>query len=153
MTRRQCLSRCCRRNLETRCHSDQQHAPYCANNPTLYAKADAIKLEHDRKNIRVVSLGVGIYPEPKYVFYKRWIRRFPAVQLLQKTLDVNTNSMEQLRKILFKDIPTIRISETFSKPEMATDLMEHNLVKFDQLYQRGRKSYENHEEDLKKILA
>lgn len=125
---------------------------YCANNPTLYAIADAIKLEPDRKKIRVISLGVGVYPEPKYVFHKRVIRRFPAVRLLQKTLDVNTNSMDQLRKILFKDVPTIRISETFSRPEMATDLMEHNLQKLDQLYQRGCESYALHEAALKEFL-
>ena len=125
---------------------------YCANNPTLYAIADAIKLEKDWSKLRVVSLGVGVYPEPKYTFHKRWIRRFPAVRLLQKTLDVNTNSMEQLRRVLFKDVPTIRISETFSKPEMATDLMEHNLDKLDQLYQRGRESYALHEKVLKLFL-
>jgi len=126
---------------------------YCANNPTLYAIADGIKLESSRANLRVVSLGVGVYPEPKYVFYKSWIRKFPAVRLLQKTLDINTNSMEQLRKILFKDVPTIRISETFSRPEMATDLMEHNLAKLDQLYQRGGESFAQHEEEVRKYLT
>jgi uncharacterized protein len=33
--------------------------------------------------------------------------------------------MDQLRDILFKDIQTVRISDTFEKPEMATDLFEH----------------------------
>ncbi|MGZ4972902.1 MAG: patatin-like phospholipase family protein, partial [Limisphaerales bacterium] len=125
---------------------------YCANNPTLYAIADALELAEKRENIRVVSLGVGIYPEPKYWFYKKWIRKFPAVRLLQKTLDVNTNSMDQLRDILFNDVPTIRISDTFSRPEMATDLMEHNLKKLDQLYQRGCESYAAHEMKLKEFL-
>ena len=49
-----------------------------------------------RTEIRVVSVGVGVYPEPK-----RWTsllkRFFLSVQLLQKTLSVNTASMEQLR--------------------------------------------------------
>ena len=39
---------------------------YCANNPTLYAIADAVQaLKRERNDIRLVSLGVGIYPEPK----------------------------------------------------------------------------------------
>ncbi len=60
---------------------------YCANNPTLYALADAIRaLKENPANLRVVSLGVGTYPEPKYRFYKRWIRKWPSVRLLQKTL-------------------------------------------------------------------
>jgi patatin-like phospholipase/acyl hydrolase len=126
---------------------------YCANNPTLYALADAVKaLKEDPSNLRVISLGVGTYPEPKYKFFKRWVRRWPSVRLLQKTLNVNTSSMDQLRHVLFSEVPTIRISDTFSTPEMATDLMEHDLQKLDILYQRGRESYAEHENNLKSFL-
>ena len=39
---------------------------YCANNPTLYAIADAVAaMKKDRGDLRVVSVGVGVYPEPK----------------------------------------------------------------------------------------
>jgi hypothetical protein len=39
---------------------------YCANNPTLYAIADAIgPLNIAWDNLRVISLGVGEYPAPK----------------------------------------------------------------------------------------
>jgi patatin-like phospholipase/acyl hydrolase len=126
---------------------------YCANNPTLYAIADAeYALGHKRGDMRVVSLGVGTYPEPKKNLFRRWIYKLVSVRLLQKTLNVNTGSMEQLRRVLFKDVPTIRISETFSKPEMATDLMEHDLKKLDLLFQRGTESFGHHQEDLKKLL-
>ncbi|MBO2636522.1 hypothetical protein I6M42_07565 [Shewanella algae] len=60
-----------------------------------------------------------------------------AAQLLQKTLEINTQSMDQLRNILFHDIPTIRISDTFERPEMATDLLEHDLDELNILWQRG----------------
>jgi predicted acylesterase/phospholipase RssA len=127
---------------------------YCANNPTLYAIADAIHaLKHERSNIRVVSVGVGIYPEPpqgwKMWFAKRYL---VSVQLLQKTLEINTQSMDQLREILFKDIPTIRISDTFERPEMATDLMEHDLDKLNVLRQRGGESFATRESQLKEFL-
>jgi predicted acylesterase/phospholipase RssA len=127
---------------------------YCANNPTLYAIADAIHaLKHERSNIRVISVGVGVYPEPpqglKLWFAKKYL---VSVQLLQKTLEINTQSMDQLREILFKDIPTIRISETFEKPEMATDLMEHDLVKLNVLRQRGGESFAKWEQQLKTFL-
>ena len=126
---------------------------YCANNPTLYAIADAVMaLKQDRNNLRVVSLGVGSYPEPKYRFIHAWIRKLASVRLLQKTLGVNTCSMEQLRQLLFKDVPTIRISDTFSKQELATDLMEYNLAKLDLLYQQGRQSFAPHEQALKELL-
>ncbi|MGH9928261.1 MAG: patatin-like phospholipase family protein [Pyrinomonadaceae bacterium] len=125
---------------------------YCANNPTLYAIADAvIALKKAHADLRVVSLGVGVYPEPKR--WHSWLsKRFLPLQLLQKTLNVNTFSMEQLRTILFKDIWTVRISDTFERPEMATDLMESNLTKLNVLYQRGGESFANHEAVLKKMI-
>jgi len=127
---------------------------YCANNPTLYAIADAvIALQKDRKDIRVVNIGVGVYPEPKPSIKMQLAKKYLiSVQLLQKTLEINTQSMDQLRNILFKDIDTIRISDTFERPEMATDLMEHNLGKLNILRQRGSESFATREADLRRML-
>ena len=128
---------------------------YCANNPTLYAIADAIialKLPHDA--LRVVSVGVGVYPKPKPTTLRdKFINWLPSVQLLQKTLEINTQSMDQLRTILYKDIPTIRINETFERPDMATDFMEHDLDKLNILRQRGSESYAKEELKLKEYLV
>ena len=126
---------------------------YCANNPTLYAIADAvIALKKSHDHLRVVSIGVGVYPEPRR--WSSWLaKRFLSVQLLQKTLNVNTFSMEQLRTILFRDIRTVRINDTFERPEMATDFMEADLQKLDMLYQRGGNSFANHEAALKELMS
>lgn len=128
---------------------------YCANNPTLYAIADAIvALKKDHSDLRVVSVGVGVYPEPKARGLAMWFAKkyLVSVQLLQKTLEINTQSMDQLRAILFKDVNTIRISDTFEKPEMATDLMEHDLAKLNILRQRGSESFASREQDLRSFL-
>lgn len=127
---------------------------YCANNPTLYAIADAvIAMKKDYADLRVVSVGVGVYPEPPQSF-KMWFAKkyLLSVKLLQKTLEINTQSMEQLRVILFKDIPTIRISDAFEKTDMATDLFEHNLEKLNILRQRGSESFASREAQLKEFL-
>jgi len=128
---------------------------YCANNPTLYAIADAtVALGRDPKDIRVINVGVGVYPEPKPSLGMRFVKKYVlSVQLLQKTLDMNTQSMDQLRSLLFKDVPTIRISDTFDQPEMATDLMEHNLDKLNLLRQRGRESFASREAELQVFLS
>jgi uncharacterized protein len=128
---------------------------YCANNPTLYAIADAVAaLKKDRSELRVLSVGVGVYPQPKKMLL--WfIKRIPfnSIELLQKTLEINTQSMDQLRTILFKDVQTVRISDTFERPEMATDLMEHNLDKLNILRQRGRESFASREDEIKRLLT
>lgn len=127
---------------------------YCANNPTLFAIADAVAaLNIEKLNMRVVSLGVGIYPDPKPSFFMSLAKKhLVSIQLLQKTLEINTQTMEQLRSILFKDVMTIRISDTFEKPDMATDLMEHNLNKLNMLRQRGSESFASRETELKAFL-
>lgn len=126
---------------------------YCANNPTLYAIADAVMALHQTYgDLRVVSIGVGTYPEPTKRGVEWLYSKFTSVQLLQKTLDINTQSMEQLRAILFRDVATVRISDTFAEPEMATDLMEHDLQKLDLLYQRGRQSFARRQTEIRALL-
>jgi predicted acylesterase/phospholipase RssA len=136
-------------------HIELVDGGYCANNPTLYAIADAlVPLNIPRENVRVVSVGVGVYPEPKQRFFTkmRWAKYLQSVQLLQKTIEINTQSMDQLRTILFKDIATIRISDAYTQPEMATDLFEHDLVKLNILRQRGAESFATREATLKEFL-
>jgi patatin-like phospholipase/acyl hydrolase len=128
---------------------------YCANNPTLYALADALgPLKIRREDIRVINVGVGMYPQPRPRLLSRmWFAQYlQSVQLLQKTLEINTQSMDQLREILFKEVATERISESYTHPEMATDLFEHNLLKLNVLRQRGAESYATREAKLKQFL-
>ena len=126
---------------------------YCANNPTLYAIADAVMaLKEDYENLRVVSIGVGVYPKPNRFGWPWLAKKLISVQLLQKTLNINTLSMDQLRTVLFKHVPTVRINDTFERPEMATDLLEHDLEKLNLLYQRGRESFAKHENQLSEFF-
>lgn len=128
---------------------------YSANNPTLYALADAtMALKVKPEHIRMVSLGVGVYPSPKRSWRTTawWIEKLLSVQLLQKTLEINTQSMDQLRHVLFNSVPTVRVSDTFEQPEMATDLFEHDLEKLNTLLQRGSASYAKQEERLQQLL-
>ncbi len=128
---------------------------YCANNPTLYAIADAIRaLKIPRENIRVVSIGVGEYPTPTRRMFSvmRWMGYLFTVRLLQKALEINTQSMDELRRVLFGDLQTVRISNRYTQPEMATDLFEHDEDKLDLLWQRGRESFGEYERQLKAFL-
>lgn len=129
---------------------------YCANNPTLYAIADAVRaLQIPRSHVRVVSIGVGEYPEPhrSILSVLRWIGYLFTVRLLQKVMEINTQSMEQLREVLFSDIMSIRINERYTEPEMATDMFEHDLDKLGALWSKGRQSFEKYETQLKNVFA
>jgi patatin-like phospholipase/acyl hydrolase len=127
---------------------------YCANNPTLYGIADAIAaLGHRPEACRVLSIGCGNYPKPKEIWYIRLYRRIlPTLPILDKTLSINVESMEQLRRILFKQIPTVRVNDTFDKPEMATDLFEYDLRKLNVLRQRGAESFAAKEAEINALF-
>jgi uncharacterized protein len=133
---------------------------FCANNPTLYAIADAtLPLNRAPQQLRVVSLGVGSYPEPSVVKKAARVlgnvgllRHWLSAPFLQKVLATNTESMDVLRSILFKAVPTIRIHKAFVEPEMATDLLEYDLEKLNRLVQKGRLSYGENEARLKSFL-
>lgn len=129
---------------------------FCANNPTLYAIADAtVALKIPSDSIRVVSLGVGTYPPRPLskLSTDYWISKMLSVQLLQKTLEINTQSMDQLRAVMFRHVQTVRVSQSFSEPAMATDLFEHDMDKLNMLSQRGAQSFAEHEETLKNYLC
>lgn len=125
---------------------------FCANNPTLYAIADATRaLGQSKDSLRIVSLGVGSYPEPKT--WRNVMKGVvPRVPFIQKILGTNTCSMETLRLVLFGDVATVRISETFNEPEMATDFLENDLGKLNRLVQKGRDSFAKNEQRLREIL-
>lgn len=128
---------------------------FCANNPTLYAIADAVrayKVPHER--IKVLNVGVGDYPVPRLKkFTKAWfISWAEEAELIQKTFNINAQSMEQLRRILFPDIETVRVSEAFTEPSMETDLLEYDLSKLDLIHTRGRDSFGKQETAIRTLL-
>ncbi len=127
---------------------------FCANNPTLYAIADAVlALNKAHYEIRVVNVGVGNYPKPKPTLIMRLVNKFVVTKtLLEKTLEINTETMDQLREILFKDVPTIRINDTFETAQLATDLLENDVDKLNKLRQWGRESFAPNEAKLREFL-
>lgn len=128
---------------------------FVANNPTLYAIADATEsLGFARKDVRVVSIGVGEYPPPRLPAWsvRKWASKLPTMKFLQKTLEISTQSMDQLRKVLFREVPTIRIHNKYTQPDLATDMLEVDLAKLGLLWQRGRDSARDVETELKKFL-
>lgn len=129
---------------------------FVANNPTLFAIVDATEsLKYERKDIRVLSIGVGEYPAPKLpmLSIRKWVSLFPMTVFLQKTMEISTQSMDQLRKVLYRDVETIRIHKQYRQPEMATDMLEVDLEKLGLIRQRGRDCARDAEKELLKLLT
>lgn len=129
---------------------------FVANNPTLFAIVDATEsVGIARENVRVVSIGVGEYPAPKLPAWsvRKWASKLPTVVFLQKTMEISSQSMDQLRKVLFRGVKTVRIHARYTEPELATDLLEVDLEKLSLLRLRGRDCAREHEAELVEALV
>lgn len=128
---------------------------FVANNPTLFAIADATEsLGHARENVRVVSIGVGEYPKPKLpvTSARKWFSKWPTVKFAQRMLEINTQSMDELRRALYSGVPTVRINTKYTQPAMATDMLEADMEKLGRLWSRGRNSAREEEHRLREYL-
>ncbi len=126
---------------------------YCANNPTLYALAEATTvLGHAPENCHVLSIGCGQYAPPRRSFIRRLCKAIIFPALVEKVANVNSTSMDQLRQLLFSAVPTVRISNTCEKPELATDMFEDDLEKLNLLWQQGRHSFAAREKQIRELL-
>jgi uncharacterized protein len=79
-----------------------------------------------RRDVRAVSIGVGAYPSPKLPAWslRKWASKLPTMVFLQKTMEISTQSIDQLRKVLFRGVETVRIRAKYTQPQAATDMLE-----------------------------
>jgi patatin-like phospholipase/acyl hydrolase len=132
---------------------DARDGGFCANNPSLFAVSDALNaVGKPAAEIRLLSLGVGHYPEPKKKWYWRVIGRLPSVRILQRTLNVSANTTEIQMKLLLPQIRHIRVSDHFDSPELAMDFLESDLGRLNLLIQKGRESFSSRETKLKQFF-
>jgi len=127
---------------------------FSANNPTLFALIDALsafKLEPNE--VRVLNVGTGSFPEafPKCAILSGLFYSFNK-SFISTILGLNSSTLETITALLLKDVPILRISETFSEPSLKTSLLESNPTKLKRLYERGRESFGKHEEQISKLL-
>ena len=125
---------------------------FTANNPTLFAIADATgPLGVAREDIRILSVGTGSYPESR-----RWTRRIIAgIRPLKTYMTLSrtsSNTVDTLRELFFPDVRTLRINDAFTERAYETDFMEHDPRKLRAIYQLGRKSFERAEAQVREFF-
>lgn len=125
---------------------------FVANNPTLFAIADALQAFHiPKEELRVLSIGVGVYPE-KPLTYQRIASLLLPIQIVEVTFASNTNTLEIIRSIMFRDIDVVRVNEAFADNIYRTNLLEHDKTKLQKLMVLGRESYAKQEDAIRAHL-
>ena len=126
---------------------------YVANNPTLFALADAHQaFQKGYSEIAVLSVGVGSYNEPKRSAFHKVLFSLWPFRHIAKMFNISSTTIEQLRVVLFPDVPCVRISDAYPQPEYATDLLEADTTKLRTLFTLGRKSFGKYERDIRTTL-
>lgn len=126
---------------------------FCANNPSLFALSDVLNpLGIPAEKVRLLTLGVGHYPEPERSWIARRIQKLAPVHILQKTLNVSANTTEVQTKLLLPQVPHIRVSDRFESPELAMDFLESDLGRLNLLVQKGRDSFSSRETEIQKFF-
>jgi uncharacterized protein len=126
---------------------------YVANNPTLFALADACQaFKKNGSELAVLSVGVGSYNEPKRNFFHQMIFRYWPFRHIAKMFNISSGTIEQLRLVLFPHIPCVRVSESYPQPEYATDLLESDIEKLKTLHSLGRESFAKYEQNIRATL-
>jgi len=125
---------------------------FVANNPTLFAIADALQaLKANRNDIRVLSVGVGHYNEPQKRWYSRLVFSLFPFKMMSKQFAANTNTIEIMRALFFSDIKCVRIDAAYPDRQYDTDLLEANPQKLRKLFVLGQESCRDREEEINEI--
>jgi len=126
---------------------------YVANNPTLFALADAHHaFKKDMSEIAVLSVGVGSYNEPKKSFFHQVLFQLWPFRHIAKMFNISSKTIEQLRIVLFPQVSCVRVSESYPQSEYATDLLECDVGKLKKLHALGRESFAKYEIDIRLTL-
>jgi patatin-like phospholipase/acyl hydrolase len=142
--------------VETENHGTQtlMDGGFVANNPTLFAIADALKHPHaNAENVGVLSVGVGHYKEPQKSLYHRILFSLPTVKLVQAQLATSTNTIEILRQLFFPHIKCARIDDGNTDAKYETDMLEANTEKLEKIMRLGSESFGKHESQIKQVLS
>lgn len=126
---------------------------FIANNPTLFAITDATKsLNIPPEDIAILTIGTGNFIETPIDWKSKLFKSMWFVQLFEKMLKSNGNTTEILIKLLFGNIPSVRINDTFNQPQYGTNMVERNASKLKLLHQLGRDSFGKHEDQVKALF-
>lgn len=127
---------------------------FIANNATLFALIDAHKaFKVEESEIRLLNIGVGNFVEKPMGILYRFIRMINTVKFIERVLSANTNTNAVTSKLLFPNLHSLRISETFNEPEYGTNMLEKDDKKLRRMIQLGRGSFAKFEREINHLFS
>ncbi len=120
---------------------------YVANDPTLFAIADAVHaFKVEPRDTTVVSVGTGKFPPAKAGFIRRTVERIARgvdrdlFELAENVLEANGNTMELLREFLIPEVRCFRLNASFSDQKLRTTFLESDVGRLSKMFNQGYNS-------------
>lgn len=128
---------------------------FSANNPTLLAMVDANQVGRG-KMIRVLSVGVGQYPEKKpwRAFFSAF-HHLPSARLIELQFAASATCLARVSEFSALDagMAFVRVDDTFAEPSLAASLLEYNIEKLDRIRTKGREAFGKRESAIREMLV
>ena len=126
---------------------------FIANNATLFALIDAHKaFNKDESEIRLLNVGVGDFIEKPMSWKTKFLKWLLPIKFVERIMSASTNTNVIVSKLLFPNLKSLRISDSFPEPEYGTNMVETDNDKLLKLIQLGQKSFAKYEKDLEKLF-
>lgn len=126
---------------------------FIANNPALFAIIDATKaLQLKIPNLRMLSIGTGNYIEKPISRKWHYLSKLEMAQIASRVLTCSSNTIETTTKLLFPELPMVRVNDVFNGTEHSTNMVEKDLSKLRKMFQLGIGSYAKHEKDIEHLI-
>jgi predicted acylesterase/phospholipase RssA len=127
---------------------------FVANNPTLMAVAEAHRaFMVPLPQLRVLSLGVGHYKEPKRNWHHELLYWLWPFRIIQTMFPSSSNTSELLRSILFSDLQCVRVDGSYPDAQHATDMLESDPAVLSRLSGLGRDSFSKQQSAILALLS
>ena len=121
---------------------------YVANNPSVFALLDSQNITNN-DNIKILSLGVGQYVEPKLTIIEKIKRKVIDMCLTENVISSNANVHAFILKKMLSSDNFIRIDNIYTNQKYSTNLLEKDSEKLEILFNLGRDSYSEYEDTIK----
>jgi predicted acylesterase/phospholipase RssA len=130
---------------------------FSANNPTLLAYVDALSCRPDAATpIKVLSVGVGQYPQrtPWRAIASAW-NLAVAVGQIELQFSASGTTLAKATELAARvgGAKIMRIDDSFTEPNLAASLLEHDIERLERLRNKGRLSFGAAEAGIREIVT
>lgn len=127
---------------------------FTRTNPLLPVIRDLSDTEgHLPPDTRIISLGAGQFPVRPLNTLSRYVEQLRSSEKYEQLAMADAQAVAVETERRYPDIHLVRISDEYTHPDHATNMVDRSSERLDMLYQLGRQSFANHAARVMRTLT